>query len=443
MLQSTMNREQGVGVISQAVNYICFCISAVLFPKYVIKKLGKRATLVISTVMYLPYTASNIYPHFSTLILASICLGFGAALFWGTQAIYVNDLCVMYANVVWRNKNIDESDSIIYKNSSSNTLCGNCSVKPKQTRSYSCDHLSFNHKHTKKEINVTLQSFLYQPPRRNSIANGTIPNLTAIKNLNNGNYQKFNVTKHFDNNHDIRNMEHNDINNDENTSISLNKEKSILKFERSFEVKQQNKNKLIESTTALFFSIHGSAYLSCFLWSNLLSYYVLESEVTQNYASNTSCVCGADYCNIESACFEHNVKEPSDKIRYILVGTFLCIGIACVLLLLLLLDSLEIEKEKEEVYFSMKLLMATCELAKTEIDILSSKQPQQKIRFHKDVENSNSIRNAFVFSAENSSSTSAQNSKGFLFQNCLLTTPLDVKSLKISSSAVQSTSEVL
>ncbi|GFY76732.1 UNC93-like protein [Trichonephila inaurata madagascariensis] len=371
MLQSTMNRKQGVGVTSQAVNYICFCISAVLFPKYVIKKLGKKVTVVISTVMYLPYTASNFYPHFSTLILASVCMGFGAALFWGTQAIYLNDLSVMYANAVLRNKNIDKSDSIIYKNSSSNMLPESCSVKPKQTRSYSCDHLNFYHKHNKKETKVILQSFLYQPPRRNSIANGTILNLTAIENLNNGDYQKFNVTKHFDNNYDTRIMEHNDINNDENTSISLNHEKSVMKFGRLFEVKQQNKkNKLIESTTALLFGIHGSAFLSCFLWSNLLSYYVLESEITQNYASNTSCVCGADYCNIESACFEHNVKEPSNKIRYILVGTFLCLGIACVLLLLLFLDSLEIEKEKEEVSFSMKLLMATCKLAKSKEFIL-------------------------------------------------------------------------
>ncbi|GFX67106.1 hypothetical protein TNCV_590221 [Trichonephila clavipes] len=43
---------------------------------------------------------------------------------------------------------------------------------------------------------------------------------------------------------------------------------------------------------------------------------------------------------------------------------------------------------------------------------------------------------------KNSSSTSAPNSKDYLFQNCLLTMPLDVKSMKISSSAVDSPSEV-
>ncbi|GFR03868.1 UNC93-like protein [Trichonephila clavata] len=369
MLQSTMNREEGAGVISQAVNYICFCISAVLFPKYVIKKLGKKVTLVISTMMYLPYTASNFYPQFSTLILASICMGFGAALFWGTQAIYLNDLSVMYANAVLKNKNIDKSDCVIYNNSSSTTLPDSYSDKPKQTRSYSCDHLNCNR--NKKENNVKLLSFQHQYGRRNSIANGNIPNLTSIANLNKDDYQKFHLPNHFDNNYDIRDIEHNDANNDEKTSISLNKEKGILKFGQSLGMKQKNrKRKLIESTTALFFGIHGSAFLSCFMWSNILSYYVLESDVTQNYTSITSCVCGANYCNIESACFKHNLVEPSNKIRYILVGTFLCIGIVCVLLVLLFLDSLETQKEKEEVSFHVNLLMATYKLAKSKEFIL-------------------------------------------------------------------------
>ncbi|GFT75477.1 hypothetical protein TNCV_4832901 [Trichonephila clavipes] len=49
-----------------------------------------------------------------------------------------------------------------------------------------------------------------------------------------------------------------------------------------------------------------------------------------------------------------------------------------------------------------------------------------------DVENVNSIRNDFVFSAKNSTTTSIQNSKSALLQNCLLISSLDVKSRRRS-----------
>ncbi|GFQ68747.1 UNC93-like protein [Trichonephila clavata] len=363
MLQSTMNREQGVGVISQAVNYICFCTSAVLFPKYVIKKLGRKVTLVISMIMFLPYIASNFYPHFNTLIPASICMGFGAALFWGTQAIYLNDLSAMYAKVVLRIKNIDKNDTVIYNNSSSN-MSEICSSNSKQTRSLSCDYINFNRNLHKKENNIMLQSFKYESPKRNSIANGIIPYLPVIANSNNDDYHYLNVTNLFDSKYHIKNMEHNVFDNNEKTSISQDNGRNLKKFGQPPVIKELNnkERQLIESITARFFGIHGTAYLSCFLWSNLLSYYVLESGVTQDYVSNTSCACGANYCNIDSACFEHNIVEPSNRIRYILTGTCVCIGIASVLLVLFFLDSLE--TRNEEVSFSIKLLMATCKLAK-------------------------------------------------------------------------------
>ncbi|GFV15113.1 retrovirus-related Pol polyprotein from transposon 17.6 [Trichonephila clavipes] len=59
-----------------------------------------------------------------------------------------------------------------------------------------------------------------------------------------------------------------------------------------------------------------------------------------------------------------------------------------------------------------------------------------------DVENGNSIRNAFVFSAENSASNSTHNSKSDLLQNRSLISSLDVMktgSMKISFSAVKAT----
>ncbi|GFQ68748.1 UNC93-like protein [Trichonephila clavata] len=361
MLQSTMNREQGIGVISQVVNNICFCISAVLFPKYVIKKIGRKATLVISMIMFLPYIASNFYPHWGTLIPSSICLGFGAALYWGTQAIYLNDLSVMYVNEALRKKNVvDKNHSINNDNRLSNALPDNCSVTPKQTRTFLTNYINYNRKRDKKGNNIMLQSLKYKYPKRNSKENFNIPNFSNMAN-NQGHLEGTSLSYH---NSNSRSMEHHTLDNIEKTSVVLKNERNIAKVGQPPVIKhpQSRERKLIESTTALFFGIHGTAYLSCFLWSNLLSYYVLQSGVTEDYASNTSCACGANYCNIESACYEHNIAEPSNEIRYILTGTCVCVGIASVLLVLLFLDSLE--TQKEEVSFSIELLKATYKQAR-------------------------------------------------------------------------------
>ncbi|GFY76730.1 UNC93-like protein [Trichonephila inaurata madagascariensis] len=361
MLQSTMNREHGIGVISQVVNNICFCTSAVLFPKYVIKKIGRKATLVISMIMFLPYVASNFYPHWGTLIPSSICLGFGSALYWGTQAIYLNDLSAMYADAVFRNKNVlDKTDSINCDNRLSNALPENCSVNPKQTRAFLSNYINYNRKRGKTGNNIMLQSFKFKSPNRNSTENVNQPNFSDM--ANNEEYSKeTNLPYH---NYNSIRMGHYAVGNTEKTSVTLKNERNLKTEGQPPVIKQpqSRERKLIESTTALFFGIHGTAYLSCFLWSNLLSYYVLQSGIAEDYVSNTSCPCGANYCNIESACYEHNIAEPSNKLRYILTGTCVCVGIASVLLVLFFLDSLE--THKEEVSFSIELLKATYKQAR-------------------------------------------------------------------------------
>ncbi|GIY77732.1 protein unc-93 homolog A [Caerostris extrusa] len=106
MLQSTMNHEQGIGVASQALSYACFCISAVLFPKYAIKKLGSKGTFALSMLSYLPYVASNFYSHWILVVPTSIIIGMGASLLWGSQATYLTDIAHMYANIIFEEKKI-------------------------------------------------------------------------------------------------------------------------------------------------------------------------------------------------------------------------------------------------------------------------------------------------------------------------------------------------
>ncbi|GIY82080.1 hypothetical protein CEXT_75301 [Caerostris extrusa] len=51
-LQSTLNIEDDVGIVSQSVIYVSLIISSLLLPKLIIRKLGCKWTLILSTFTY-------------------------------------------------------------------------------------------------------------------------------------------------------------------------------------------------------------------------------------------------------------------------------------------------------------------------------------------------------------------------------------------------------
>ncbi|KFM59432.1 Protein unc-93-like protein, partial [Stegodyphus mimosarum] len=116
-LQSTINREQGIGVTSQATVYVSFCISALLFPKYVIQKIGCKNTITLSMLTYVPYISSNFYPHWILMIPSSILTGLGASLLWGAQCTYLNEIAKLYfqasSKTCTSNSANDDEDKII------------------------------------------------------------------------------------------------------------------------------------------------------------------------------------------------------------------------------------------------------------------------------------------------------------------------------------------
>ncbi|CAL1292381.1 unnamed protein product [Larinioides sclopetarius] len=351
MLQSTMNREQGIGVISQAVVYVCFCISAVLFPKYIIKKLGSKSTFAFSMLTYLPYVASNFYSHWTLMIPTSILIGLGAALLWGSQAIYLNDIAMMYSELIMNSRQrltFREDDS------SKNSLNRREAAKSRCTRSLSCDP-KYLVIYSNDFNNVILQSCKSIDEKRYSIPIAESLSATYIETDTVGQYGgvfKGNEEMNYGSFKSIENLSRNEKSFSSAKSVEVSKQQE----------KANNRRRLIESTTARFFGFHGVAYLSSHITSNLMTYYILQSEVPEGTTSNSSCICGADYCNVESKCFDENIVEPSDQIRYILTAACVCIGIISVLIVFVFLDP--IETEKEEVSFSIDLLMATCKLAK-------------------------------------------------------------------------------
>ncbi|KAG8180134.1 hypothetical protein JTE90_027087 [Oedothorax gibbosus] len=111
-LQSTVNAEGNVGVVSQASLYVCFALSALILPKLVITRLGVKVTLVLSMLSYVPYVASNFYPKWSVMMPTSVLIGLGASLLWGSLANYLNDASRMYAELLLVSPNETESGKL-------------------------------------------------------------------------------------------------------------------------------------------------------------------------------------------------------------------------------------------------------------------------------------------------------------------------------------------
>lgn len=96
-LQSTLNSEDDLGVVSQSVIYAALIFSSLFLPKLIIRKFGCKITLVLCTLTYAPYIAANFYPAMETLVPASILIGLGAAPLWSAKCTYLNEISVLYA----------------------------------------------------------------------------------------------------------------------------------------------------------------------------------------------------------------------------------------------------------------------------------------------------------------------------------------------------------
>lgn len=96
-LQSSMNVENNIGVVSQTVIYATVILSALFLPKLVIRKFGCKNALVICILTYVPYFAANFYPHVATFVPTAILLGIGCGPLWSAKCTYINEISVLYS----------------------------------------------------------------------------------------------------------------------------------------------------------------------------------------------------------------------------------------------------------------------------------------------------------------------------------------------------------
>lgn len=74
-LQSSIHSDAKLGLASLCVVYASLVLSCMFVPPLLISKLGPKYTIMLSMCGYVIYTLSMFYPHYGTLIPASILLG--------------------------------------------------------------------------------------------------------------------------------------------------------------------------------------------------------------------------------------------------------------------------------------------------------------------------------------------------------------------------------
>ena len=74
-LQSSLNQEENLGLMSLIIIYSSLILSCMFIPPAMIGQLGCKWTLVISMTCFSAFTAANYYPRWYTLGFASVLLG--------------------------------------------------------------------------------------------------------------------------------------------------------------------------------------------------------------------------------------------------------------------------------------------------------------------------------------------------------------------------------
>ncbi|KAK6981925.1 protein unc-93 A, partial [Biomphalaria glabrata] len=98
-LQTSLNKEDGVGAWSMSTIYVSLIVSCMFLPNFIISRLGCKWTIPISMIGYILFMGANFYAVKGTMIPASIILGMGAAPLWSAKCTYLTQIGVWYSKL--------------------------------------------------------------------------------------------------------------------------------------------------------------------------------------------------------------------------------------------------------------------------------------------------------------------------------------------------------
>ena len=97
-LQSSINHEAGLGLISMSLVNVFFvlgCIGAVT----VVQRVRPKFAMLFTMIGQVLYITSHFYPSFYTVMPAAATVGFCFAIFWTAQGVYLTSIGFMYATL--------------------------------------------------------------------------------------------------------------------------------------------------------------------------------------------------------------------------------------------------------------------------------------------------------------------------------------------------------
>ena len=100
VLQSSINKVDGLGTWSNTTIYAALLVSSLFLPSYTIKKLSVKWTMPACMFCYSIYIATQYYPVFYTIIPSGILVGIAAAPLWSAKCIYLTCLGEIYAKIL-------------------------------------------------------------------------------------------------------------------------------------------------------------------------------------------------------------------------------------------------------------------------------------------------------------------------------------------------------
>ncbi|XP_041375281.1 protein unc-93 homolog A-like [Gigantopelta aegis] len=98
-LQSSLNKEKGVGSGSIAIIYAALVASCMFLAPIMVAKLGCKWTIPISMVGYVLYMAANFYAVWELMGPAAVFIGLGAAPLWSAKCTYLTQIGVWYSKM--------------------------------------------------------------------------------------------------------------------------------------------------------------------------------------------------------------------------------------------------------------------------------------------------------------------------------------------------------
>ncbi|KAK3031693.1 hypothetical protein RJ639_035279 [Escallonia herrerae] len=96
-LESTINTEGDLGTISLGILYSSFTFFS-LTASSVVRVIGSKSALLLGTTGYWLFIAANLKPTWSTMVPASLYLGFAASVIWVGQGTYLTSTARSHAD---------------------------------------------------------------------------------------------------------------------------------------------------------------------------------------------------------------------------------------------------------------------------------------------------------------------------------------------------------